>query len=211
MLAGMQWLSTPPCPRMEVKVSDPEHGVLELTGPAFEERVISGAAAAFGAGFTAFALRFLRLPIPPPFKVVPLVLTAAGAGITALGASGATAQHSVRIERGRGISFRWRFGPRGFRTLHLPAEEIEEFEVTTHEVASSNNEFGFSAGSRPSRTVYRLVVVTKDGKAWNLESFGTRAQARLRKERIEEILEPGQPSERKRSAGRASPRTRRSR
>jgi hypothetical protein len=67
----MRWLDEPPAVGLNVEHEAP--GVLHLTGPTTSDRVKGGAVAAFGAGFTAFAVPFLRLPIPGPFKLVPLV------------------------------------------------------------------------------------------------------------------------------------------
>lgn len=192
----MQWLSSPPCTRMKVKVSDRERGVLELAGPALPARLVGGAAAVFGAGFTARTLPFLRLPIPFPFKLIPLTIAAVGSGVTLAGAIAASATCSVRIERKKGLTFRWHVRPLAPRERQVPPADMADLEITRHVYTSVEKD---SFASSRSHVVYRLVLVTKTGEALPFEEFATRAQATLRKEAITEVLGP---EPRKRTAGR---------
>lgn len=194
----MQWLSSPPCTRMKVKVSDRERGVLELVGPALPARLVGGAAAVFGAGFTARTLPFLRLPIPFPFKLIPLTMAAVGSGLTLAGAIAASASCSIQFERKKGLTFRWHVRPFAPRERLVPPSDMADFEITrhVHEYTSPSDD-SFS-GSR-TQVVYRLVLVTQAGEALPFEEFGTRAQATLRKEAIAEVLGP---VPRKRTTGR---------
>jgi hypothetical protein len=172
---------------MKVKVSDRERGVLELEGPALPARLVGGAAAVFGAGFTARTLPFLRLPIPFPFKLIPLTMAAVGSGLTLAGAIAASAACSVHIERKKGLTFRWHLRPFAPRERQVSPADMADFEVTRHEYTSSSND---SFPTSRSRAVYRLVLVTKAGEALPFEEFATRAQAMLRQEAIAEVLGP---------------------
>jgi hypothetical protein len=205
MLGRMEWFSTPPWTQLELAdYSDAEKGLVELTGPSTLARVAGGVTVAMGAGFVATALRFARLPLPLPFKLVPLVIGAVGAGAGALGASVVTAEHSILAQRFSGLTFRWRLGPLPARTLRVKVEEIDAFELTRHLAVSSEDD------SAPTVS-HRLVVVTKDGRALPIEEFGTRAQARQRKELLELALGPPPPrraevlKKRKRRKVRAEP------
>lgn len=196
MLSGMQWLSSPPCTRLKVKVSEPAQGLLELTGPALPTRLMGGAVAAFGATFAARTAPLLRLPIPFPFKLVPLTLAAVGGGLSVAGAMTATATCSVRVERKEGLTFRWHVRPFAPREHHVPPEEVAAFEVTRHVFSHPSRE---DFGSDRTSVTYRLVLVTKAGEALPMEEFGTKAQATLRKETLEQVLGP---APRKRGSGR---------
>ena len=183
----MQWFSSPPCTRMKVRVSERGQGILELTGPALPARLMGGAAAVFGAGFTARTLPFLRLPIPFPFKLIPMTMAAVGSGLTLAGAIAASATCSVHIERKKGITFRWHLRPFAPRERQVLPADMADFEVTRHVYTSPSND---SFGDSRTQVVYRLVLVTKAGEALPFEEFGTRAQATLRKEAIAEVLGP---------------------
>lgn len=172
----------PPCNQLKVKSSGPR--VLELEGPVLFQRVAGGVTAAFGAGFAAVALSFLKAPFPGPFKVIPLVMGAAGAGISALGVFQAVSEQSVRVDAGRGITFRWKPGPLEPRELSVKAADIAALEVVHRVDRHSTHD-----GAQDTTTdVYRLALVTRDGRELPLEQFGTRTQATLRKEQIERIL-----------------------
>lgn len=165
---------------MDMTTSSPE--LIKLVGPTKGSKMMGGATAAFGGVFATVGAGFLRAPIPLPFKLIPLAFTAIGAGIVAVGTSAALADCSVEAKRGKGLTFRWKLPLRDERTLEIAESEIEAFEVTDH-AHTHDDDYG-------SRTTmeYRLVVVLKDGKAIELESHGTKTQARLRKEAFERVL-----------------------
>lgn len=177
----MRWFDEPPCLQLDVKESTPTR--LFLTGPTTRARLEGGATAAVGSTFAGMGLRFLRLPIPGPFKLVPLVFTAAGAGLTALGATTALASASLEVTRA-GLTLRWKVPTRDERALELPAERLEALEVTAH-AHSERSTFG---GLAREVYQYRLVAVTKDGRATPLEWFPTRAQAELRQKAVTAVL-----------------------
>jgi hypothetical protein len=156
---------------------------LTLTGPSTAARLAGGASAAFGGVFAAMSLRFLRLPIPAPFKLIPLAFTAIGAGVAAVGTSTALSSCSVEAKRGAGLTFRWKLPGLEERSLTLPSRELESFEVTTHEHHRSND-----YGPDDVVTEYRLVALTRDGRALPFESHGTKTQANLRKVALEKVL-----------------------
>jgi len=189
----MEWFSTPPCIRLELaEYSDADAGLVELTGSSSLTKVIGGATSLMGAGFIATAFRFVRLPIP---LLVPLAMGAVGVGVIALGTSVATAECSVRATRFSGLDINWNLGPMlEYRSLRIKTREIEDFEVTRHESASSDSSSsGGSSGTTTATVTYRLVVVTKDGRAIALEEFDTKAQARQRKDLLETALGPYHP------------------
>lgn len=177
----MRWFDSPPCPRMDVTFSSDER--LSLTGPGTAQKVAGGATAAFGGVFAAVGAGFLRLPIPAPFKLIPLAFTAIGSGVAALGASAALSRCSVEARRGDGLTLRWKIPAREEKSLTLRPQELEAFEVTDHAHNHSDDYGGSSTVME-----YRLVAITKDGRAFEFESFGTRTQARLRKESFERVL-----------------------
>lgn len=181
----MEWFNDPPCFGMAPKVSDPAAGKLELIGPATSERVKGGFMAAMGATFGTFALPFFRAPFPAPFKLIPLAFTLVGGGLGTLGMALATAESSALFERGKGIRFRWKFGPMRPRELFIPAKDISGFEVSSSEHHSQDRN-GFST----TRITYELHVVTKAGKAVAFESFPLHAQAKLRQEQVETVMRP---------------------
>jgi hypothetical protein len=191
----MEWLERPPCTEMSVKISAPRAGRLELTGPSKSARVKSGTLAAFGATFGAFALPFLRAPVPAPFKVIPALFGAVGAGLTALGAAAASMEISVLFERGKGVRFRWKYPVLEQREIFVPMAEIADFEVVRTEQTirtDSDRRFG---GSGSTIVRYELVLVTKAGKALGIEEFSLNTQAKLRQEQIEEVLRRGKAEE----------------
>ncbi len=177
----MRWFDSPPCPQMEVTFSSDDR--LTLKGPSTAQKVVGGATAAFGGVFAAVGAGFLRLPIPVPFKLIPLAFTAIGGGIAALGAGTALASCSLEAKRGDGLTLRWKIPARAEKSLRLQPQELEAFEVTDH-AHTHSDDFG------GARTVmeYRLSAITKDGRAYAFESFGTRTQARLRKEALDKLL-----------------------
>ena len=181
MLARMRWFDSPPCPRMDVTLSTDDR--ITLTGPGTAQKVAGGATAAFGGVFATVGAGFLRLPIPAPFKLIPLAFTAIGAGVAALGASAALSKCSVEAKRGEGLTIRWKIPAREERSLRLPTNELEAFEVTDHAHNHSDD-----LGGSSTVMEYRLVAITKDGRAFAFESFGTRTQARLRREAFEKLL-----------------------
>jgi hypothetical protein len=189
----MEWFSTPPCTRLELaEYSDAEKGLVELTGSSRLARVTGGATTLMGAGFIAAALRFARPPIP---LLLPLAMGAVGVGVMSLGTSVLSAECSVRATRFSGLDFRWNLGPLSrYRSLRIKTREIEDFEVTRHESPSSDSSSaGGSDGTAAPTVTYRLVVVTKDGRAIAIEEFDTKAQARQRKALLETTLGPYHP------------------
>jgi hypothetical protein len=155
---------------------------IKLTGPTAGSRMVGGATAAFGGVFATVGAGFMRLPIPLPFKLIPLAFTAIGTGIAAVGTSAALSACSVEVKKGQGITASWKLPLRDERSFHIPLDKLEAFEVTDH-AHEQRDDYG-------SRIVmeYRLVAVTRSGNAIGLESFGTRTQARLRKEAFEKVL-----------------------
>lgn len=176
----MNWIDSPPCARMDMTTSSPE--LVKLVGPTKGSKVMGGATAAFGGLFATIGAGFLRAPVPLPFKLIPLAFTAIGAGVVAVGTSAALAECSVEAKRGRGLTFRWKLPLRDERTLEISEREIEAFEVTDH-AHTHDDDFG-----RTTTMQYRVVVVTKAGKAIELESHGTRTQARLRQEAFQRVF-----------------------
>jgi hypothetical protein len=172
----------PPCSQLKVKSSGPR--LLELEGPVLAQRVAGGVTAAFGAGFAAVALSFLKAPFPGPFKLIPLAMGAAGAGISALGVFNATSEQSVRVDAGRSVTFRWRPGLLEPRERVVKAADIAALEVV-HQVERHGSHDG---GQDFSTDVYRLSLVTREGQDVPVELFATRTQANLRKEQIETLL-----------------------
>ena len=177
----MRWIDSPPCPLMEVAHSSDDR--LEVKGPSTGARVAGGATAAFGGVFAAMGLRFLRLPIPGPFKLIPLAFTAVGATVAAVGASSAFSNCSAEAKRGEGLFLRWKLPTRNERTVHIRPVQLEALEVTEHAHHSSND-----YGRDDVVMEFQLVAITKDGHAFPFESFGTRTQANLRKVAFEKIL-----------------------
>lgn len=176
----MRWLDAPPCSHLDVAHRTETR--LELKGPGLTHRVSGGATAAFGGLFASVSARVLRLPIPLPFKLVPLALTAVGVGMTAVGASVALASCQLEVDRREGLTLRWKLVGRDERNVHLARDEVEAFEVTQHTQRVSSD---FDDGPIHE---YRLVAVAKDGRSLELEAFGTRTQATLRKQEIERLL-----------------------
>lgn len=166
---------------MDVSLSTDDQ--ITLTGPDTAQKVAGGATAAFGGVFAAVGAGFLRLPIPAPFKLIPLAFTAIGSGVAALGASAALSKCSVEAKRGEGLTFRWKIPAREEKSLRLQSNELEAFEVTEHAHDSSDK-----FGNEHRVMEFRLVVITRDGRAFAFESFGTRTQARLRKEMFEKLF-----------------------
>lgn len=179
----MRWFDSPPCPQMDVSHASDER--LALKGPSAGARVAGGATAAFGGVFATMGLRFLRLPVPGPFKLIPLAFTAIGAGVAAVGASTAFAECSVEAKRGEGLTLRWKLPALAEHSVHLGPDALAAFEVTSHAHRSSNE-----YGPDDVTMEYRLVAIARDGRAFAFESHGTRTQAELRKGAFERILPP---------------------
>ncbi len=176
----MQWIDSPPCTALDVKVSDGD--VLELAGPKLAQRVASGIATAFGATFALAGLAFLRVPFPMPFRLIPLLHTAVGTAVGGVGLLGATAQCSVRAERRRGVTIRWRTSVTKPRQEFVAAKDIAAFEITAHTRRVGDDRFDRYV------TDYRLLLVRRDGEALPLECFDTMTQAELRRESFERVL-----------------------
>lgn len=177
----MRWLDEPPCVALDVEHEAP--GELRLRGPTTTDRVKGGALAAFGAGFAAFAVPFLRLPIPGPFKLVPLVLGAVGSGVAATGVATAAVQVRVDVTRAR-VRFDWKLGPVLEKSLEVPAADVAGVELR-QEVQHHTSEYGFH--DRTTVT-WQLVLVTRAGRAVAMERFSLELQAKLRKEQVERAL-----------------------
>ena len=180
-LSPMNWFDSPPCPRMEVTHASDE--LISLKGPSTGAKIAGGATAAFGGVFATVGAGFLRLPIPLPFKLIPLVFTAIGAGLAAAGTSAALSECSVEAKRGEGLTMRWKLPARAQRSLVIRTDELEAFEVTEHQHSTSDD-----FGNDNLVLSFHLVAVTRDGRAVAFESLGTRTQARLRKEAFEKVL-----------------------
>ena len=157
---------------------------LELTGPGAGARVMGGVTAAFGGVFATMSLRFLRLPIPLPFKLIPLAFTAIGGSVAAAGATAALSSCSIEARRGDGLTLRWKVPLREERSLRLHPEELQDFEVTEHAQHSNND--GFERVTME----FRVVAIMKAGGAVEVEAFGTRTQAQLRVAALKKILMP---------------------
>ena len=176
------WFNKPPCNPLNVKSSGPR--TLELEGPVLAQKVAGGVAAAFGAGFAAVAFSFLKAPFPAPFKLIPLAMGAVGTGLSAAGAFGVISRQSVRVDAGRGVTFRWKPGPLEPRELVVKAADVAALEVV-HQVERHSAHDG---SMDSTSDVYRLSLVTRDGRELPIERFGTRTQATLRKAQIEHLL-----------------------
>jgi hypothetical protein len=173
---------------MELKHADVAEGRLELS-LAISERVSAGLMAACGGGFAAIAMRFLRAPVPPIFKALPLAFLAVGAGVGTLGALNATAEFVILVERGQGVTFRWRRGSKR-REIRVPDSEIEAFAIAhhaSHHGASTSTEWPH-ANHDWVEVQFRLVLVTKSGEAYPIETFALREQAVIRRRLIETVL-----------------------
>ncbi len=177
------WFSTPPCTSMKEKRVSPTR--LELIGPGIGERLGGGLTAVVGAGVATLAARHLRGPLPSPFKVVPIIIGAAGAGVSALGAHSALSEHSVVVEAGRGVTFRWRPGPFAPHKLELKAAEVAAVEAI-HGVERLS--YGSEFDRTTSVDVYRVTLVARDGRAVMMEKFYSRTQADLRVKQVERLL-----------------------
>jgi hypothetical protein len=176
----MRWLDSPPCVPLDVAEDTPKH--LRLSGPSSSARLTNGAAAAMGGVFAGVGLKLLRLPLPAPFKLVPLLFTAVGGGMAALGATTALSSCSLEASK-QGLTLRWKVPALAEKSMHLAAKDVEAFEITTH-LHSTRDTFG------DERAVHehRLVVVTKDGRAIPLEPFFTKTQATQRQKQLEARL-----------------------
>lgn len=181
----MEWVNEPPCTQLSVERNDPRAGKLTLFGPRGGARVKSGVMAAIGTAMAATAWSFLKLPFPAPWKVIPLVMTATGGGLAALGVTGAVSDVRVEVERGKGIRFRWHPRPFPEREVFVPQGEIGSYEVKTHVVKTGD---GMSSFRETAETSYRLMLVTRDGQAYAIEEFGLSAQAELRRDHIQRTL-----------------------
>lgn len=171
----MIWLDTPPMTTFTVVSQTKTH--VRLEGPSPSARVVAGVSGAFGAGFAAMGLKLLREPLPMPARLIPIAFTAVGAGLAARGAGGAVYRASIDAKKS-GLTFSWSIPPVLHRTLEIPWKDIEELEINSKEVGSRDE---------LSALVYTLTLVKKDGTAMPLESFGTRAQANLRKKALESV------------------------
>ncbi|MEW5739734.1 MAG: hypothetical protein AB1938_12455 [Myxococcota bacterium] len=176
----MRWIDTPPCVSLEIAEESP--GRLLLKGPSKGARFVSGANAAVSGLLAGVGLRLLRLPIPGPFKLIPLAFAAVGGGLAAYGAATALSDVSLDVDKD-GLTAKWKAPALSEKSLHLAAKELAGFEITTH-AHTARDTFG------DERAVYehRLVVVTNDGRALPLESFFTRTQAELQQRAIEARL-----------------------
>jgi hypothetical protein len=173
----MEFMTSAPCASMKVKHVDEEAGKLELV---LDEsvRVRGGAQAAVGGMFATIGARLLRLPMPLPFKIVPLAFVGVGAGIGAAGAVTALTDYAILAERDKGVTMRWKWGPFGSKELTIPSSDIEAYEIVSHPVIEDRIEI-------PS---FRLMLVTRAGDAHPLEQFATETQAKLRKKLLKRIL-----------------------
>lgn len=176
----MRWFDSPPCPSYDVTQSTPER--LLLQGPSKASRLAGGATAAFGSVFAGVGLRIARLPIPGPFKLVPLAFAAIGGGVAAVGGAAALADASIDVTR-EGLWLKWKLPALPEKERRVLKADLEGFEVTTH-AHQGSSEFG----NNDRVLEFRLVVVLKDGTSLELESFGTKTQAELRRRAIENIV-----------------------
>lgn len=171
----MIWLDTPPITTFQVVSQNKHH--LRLEGPTAGDRVVAGMHGAFGGTFAAMGARLLRAPLPMPYKLIPIAMTAVGAGLAARGAGGVIYKASVDAKK-TGLTFEWSVGPMFKRAIDIPWKELEDLEIVSKEVGSRDE---------LSTLVYVLNVVRKDGSAFAMESFGTKAQANLRKKAMEAV------------------------
>ena len=196
-LPAMRWLDDPPALSMNV-VKETATG-LELAGPTAGERAMSGVTAGMGGVFTAMGLRFLRAPLPPPFKVIPAVFTLVGAGVTALGAGAAFAKCRVRVSR-EGITWRWRFGPLRERTATVVAKDVKvvELKKVTHHSSDSD-------GWSTTWTSWVVQAVAVDGKTRAIDDLGSEESALRRRASVEALLRKRSRPSRARPARRRGP------
>src|SRR5215467_11089654 len=98
----MDYVPAPPCAPMKAKLVDEEAGRIELV---LDEsvRVRGGVQAAMGGMFATIGARLLRVPMPLPFKLVPLAFVGVGAGIGAAGALTALTEYTILVERNKGV------------------------------------------------------------------------------------------------------------
>ena len=171
----LAFLESPPITSYEVISQNKQH--LRLEGPTTGARMTSGAASAFSGVFAAVGLAMLKNPLPLPMRIVPIAFGAFGAGMAALEASKTVMSCAIDVKP-KGVTLTWRWRPLPERTLEVPAKEIEELEIVSHEVGKR---------SEVTAIIYQRTLVKKDGTALPLESFGTKAQANLRKKAIEAI------------------------
>jgi hypothetical protein len=183
----MEFMSSPPCAPMKPKLVDEHQGKMELV---IDESVRwkGGAQAAVGGMFATIGARILRIPMPLPFKLVPLAFVGIGAGIGAAGAMTAMTEYSIVVERGKGITLRWKWGPLEPKELHIARGEIEAFEIVQAFEPRTSAAVGGVVIDGAHLPGYRLVLVTKSGDAHPIEEFSTETQAKLRKKTIKRVL-----------------------
>ena len=172
----MRWLDTPPCVPLEIAEARGER--LILRGPTTGARAVSGANAAMGGLFAGVGARFLRLPLPGPVKLVPLAFTVVGGAMAALGAGKALARVSIEVSR-EGLTWRWKLPALDERSLHVAAADIAALEITKHahrETTTADRDYQVFE--------FRLVVITRDGRATPIDTHGTHAQAELRRQAV---------------------------
>ena len=171
----MIWLDTPPMTSFAVVSQNKQH--VRLEGPTASARVVAGMSGAMGGTFAAMGIRMMKQRLPMPFGLIPIAFTAVGAGLAARGAGGALYKASIDAKKS-GLTFEWSIGPVFTRTIEIPWKELEDLEIVSKEVGTRDE---------LSSLVYVLNVVKKDGTAFAIESFGTRAQANLRKKGLESV------------------------
>lgn len=172
----MLWIDTPPCVPLEIAEASSER--LLLRGPTTGARVVSGANAAMGGLFAGVGARFLRLPLPGPLKLVPLGFTVVGGAMVALGAGKALSRISIDVTR-EGLTWRWKLPVLDERTVHVAAADVAALEITKHAHRET------TTGDRDYQVFeFRLVVITRDGRATPIDTHGTHAQAELRRQAV---------------------------
>jgi hypothetical protein len=186
----MNWFDTPPSTFLEVE----EHGLaddrLMLQGPSSMSKLTGGAAALFGGGFAAQALRFSRL-LPVPFRLVPIGLAAASGLVGLAGAAKVISRCRVSIERGKGIHMSWRIGPAPERELHLLNDAIETVLVRRAMWSVSIGPFYFDElDQEHPLPVFELVVLLRDGKSVPIEKFTSEESAERRRAQVARVLWP---------------------
>jgi len=167
----LSFLESPPITSYAIITQNKHH--FRLEGPTPGARVMSGASSAFSAVFAGFGMTMWR-NLPMPMRLIPIAFTAFGGGMALLEASKAAMSCAIDA-RPKGITLTWRWRPLPERTLEIAAKDIEELEIVSQEVGRRNE---------LTTIVYQLTLVRKDGTAIPLESFGTKAQANLRKKAI---------------------------
>lgn len=166
---------------MKVSLHDVTAGRLELDESSFDRFWNAGLFTTVGAFMAGIGLKLVRW-VPGPAKLVPLAVATAGGASATLGVMSGLSHHNISFERGQGVRLRWRFGRGRPRELRVAQDKIAAFEVVHRTRTTKENDI------EREQDFYLLMLVDIDGKSIALEEFGTRTQAKLRQQMVEQVL-----------------------